>query len=228
MKREIPGYRHRLSITGLAKVPRRGEYVVELSDGYRFRVTAEQVSRYGLDEGRDLDPDEIPGLERSYERAVARAAAMRLLKVRPRSAGEMRRELVRRKHRAEAIGEVIAALEETGLLDDRLFARLWIRERIDRKGFGKRRIASELFSKGVDREIIESELESGFDLEGELAVAERAARGRLRRLQSVPLETRKRRIYTYLMRSGFSSDIAAEAVRSVMRLFSGEESNDIG
>ena len=212
----------------MAKVPRKGEYTVDLSDGYSFRVTAEQVSRFGLDEGRELDPDEIPELERSYETAMARRAAMRLLKVRPRSAGELRRELVRRKHRAGAIGAVISDLEQTGILDDRLFARLWIRERIERKGFGKRRIASELITKGVDREIVQSELDAGFEGEGELAVAERAARGRMRRLESVPLETRKQRIYTYLMRSGFSSDIAAEATRSVMRLFSGEESNDIG
>ena len=228
MKREIPGYGHRLSITRLAKVPRKGEYTVELTDGYRFRVTSEQVSRFGLDEGRDLDPDEVPLLERAYEAAVARRAAMRLLKVRPRSAGELRRELVRRRHRAEAIAEVIKDFTETGLLDDRLFTRLWIRERIEKKGFGRRRIASELITKGVDREVVESELDEGFGAEGELAVAERAARGRMRRLESVPLETRKRRIYTYLMRSGFSSDIAAEATRSVMRLFSGEESNDIG
>jgi regulatory protein len=153
---------------------------------------------------------------------------MRLLKVRPRSAGELRRELVRRRYRAEAIAEVVKDFTETGLLDDRLFARLWIRERIEKKGFGRRRIASELITKGVDREVVESELDEGFGTEGELAVAERAARGRMRRLESVPLETRKRRIYTYLMRSGFSSDIAAEATRSVMRLFSGEESNDIG
>ena len=228
MKREIAGFGYRLSITRIAKVPRKGEYTVDLSDGYRFRVTAEQVSRFGLDEGRELDPDEIPELERSYETAIARRAAMRLLKVRPRSAGELRRELVRRKHRAGAIGAVISDLEQTGILDDRLFARLWIRERIERKGFGKRRIASELITKGVDREIVQSELDAGFEGEGELAVAERAARGRMRRLESVPLETRKQRIYTYLMRSGFSSDIAAEATRSVMRLFSGEESNDIG
>ena len=228
MKREIPGYGHRLSITRLAKVPRKGEYTVELTDGYRFRVTSEQVSRFGLDEGRDLDPDEVPLLEKAYEAAVARRAALRLLKVRPRSAGELRRELVRRRHRAEAIAEVIKDFTETGLLDDRLFARLWIRERIEKKGFGRRRIASELITKGVDREVVESELDEGFGAEGELAVAERAARGRMRRLESVPLETRKRRIYTYLMRSGFSSDIAAEATRSVMRLFSGEDINDIG
>lgn len=191
-------------------------------------MTAEQASRFGLDEGRELYADEVPGLERGYEIAVARQAAIRLLKVRPRSAGEIRRELVRRKHRAEAIGAVVADFEETGLLDDRLFARLWIRERIERKGFGRRRIASELVQKGVDREIVESELDSGFDEEGEVAVAERAARARLRRLQSVPLETRKRRVYTYLMRSGFTSDIAAAAVKSVMQVFSGEESNDIG
>ena len=212
MKRETRACGRRLAITGLAKVPRKGEYIVDLSDGYRFRVTAEQASRFGLDEGRELYADEV----------------LRLLKVRPRSAGEIRRELVRRKHRAEAIGAVVADFEETGLLDDRLFARLWIRERIERKGFGRRRIASELAQKGVDREIVESELDSGFDEEGEAAVAQRAARARLRRLQSVPLETRKRRVYTYLMRSGFSSDIAAAAVKSVMQVFSGEESNDIG
>jgi regulatory protein len=223
MKRDIAAQGRRLSIVKLSKVPRRGEYTIVLSDGYRFRVTAEQLSRFGLDAGREVDPDEVPVLERGYEAAVARKAALRLLKVRPRASGELRRELVRRKHRAEAIGTVLADLEETGVLDDRLFARLWIKERVEKKGYGKRRIASELLTKGVSREIVEDELRSGFDRESELAVAERAARGRLRRLGSVPLETRKRRIYTYLLRSGFTSDIAGEATKSVLESYSGEE-----
>jgi regulatory protein len=217
----------RLSIVRLTKVPRVGEYVVELSDGYRFRVTAEQVARYGLDEGRRLGAEEIPALERAREAAAARKAAVRLLKVRPRTRAELRRELVRRKHSAGAIGSVLADLEEAGVLDDRLFARLWVKERIEKKGFGKRRIASELAAKGVSREIIAEEVESGFGREDERAVAERAARGRLRRLASVPLETRKRRLYTYLLRSGFSSDLAGEAVKSVLEQDGGEDIDDI-
>jgi|GEM_PF-108763 len=228
MKRDSSARGRRLSIVKLSKVPRKGEYTVALSDGYRFRVTAEQLSRAGLEEGRDLDPDEIPVLERAYETAAARRAALRLLKVRPRASGELRRELVRRKHRAEAIGAVIADLEETGAVDDRLFARLWIKERVEKKGYGKRRIASELFSKGVDRDIVENELRTGFDRDSELAVAVRSARGRLRRLGSVPLETRKRRIYTYLLRSGFTSDIAGEATKSVLEPYIGDESDDNG
>jgi regulatory protein len=228
MKREIAARGRRLSIVKLSKVPRKGEYTIELSDGYRFRVTAEQLSRFGLDAGREIDPDEVPVLERGYEAAVARKAAVRLLKVRPRASGELRRELVRRRHRAEAIGAVLADLEETGALDDRLFARLWIKERVEKKGYGKRRIASELLTKGVSREIVEDELRVGFDRESELAVAGRAARARLRRLGSVPLETRKRRIYTYLLRSGFTSDIAGEATKSVLEPYIGEECNDNG
>ena len=227
MKREMTGVGGRLSIVKLSKVPRRGEHIVELSDGYRFRVTAEQVSRYGLDEGKRLDVDEIPLLERSYETAVAMKAALRLLRVRPRTGGELRRELVRRKHRAEAVTTVLADLDSKGILDDRLFARLWIKERIEKKGFGKRRIASELLSKGVDRSIVDEEIEAGFDEEDELRIAERAASKRLRKLGPVSLETRKRRIYTYLLRNGFSSDIAGEATRSAMELLSGEDCNDI-
>lgn len=228
MRRDIAGRARRLSIVNLSKVPRKGEYIIELSDGYRFRVTAEQLPRTGLEEGREVDPDEIPMLERSYESAVARRTALRLLKVRPRASGELRRELVKRRHRAEAISAVIADLEETGALDDRLFARLWIKERVEKKGYGKRRIASELFSKGVGRNIVEEELSKGFDRDSELAVAERSARRRLRRLRSVPLETRKRRVYTYLLRSGFTSDIAGEATKSVLESYIGEDSNDNG
>jgi regulatory protein len=226
MKREMASGGRWLSVTKLAKVPRKGEYKVELSDGYRFRVTAEQVFRFGLDTGKHLDAEEIPELERAYEAATARKVALRLLKTRPRTGGELKRELIRRKYRAEAIGSVLADLESAGFVDDRLFARLWVKERIEKKGFGRRRIAAELLSKGVGREIVEEEIEAGFDREDEAEVAERAARVRLRRLQSVPLETMKRRIYTYLLRNGFSSDIASEATRSVMEIFGGDDADD--
>ncbi len=228
MKRDGAGRDLALSIVRLSKVPRKGEYVVELSDGYGFRVTAEQVLRFGLEAGRTLGAEEIPGLEKAYAVAAARKAALRLLRVRPRATGELRRDLARRNHGAEAIDETLAGLEAAGLLDDRLFARLWVRERTEKKGFGKRRIASELYSKGISREIVEEELEKAFDRAGEVAVAERTARRRAARLGDLPLETRKRRIYTYLLRSGFTSDIAAEAAKSVTQPYSGEEDNDHG
>jgi regulatory protein len=227
MKRETGGGRARLSIAALSKVPRRDEYIVELSDGYRFRVSAAQLPRYGIDVGRRIDADEVPEIERAFETGSARSAALRLLKVRPRATGELRRELVRRKFGAGAIGEAIHDLEAAGVLDDRLFARLWIKERIERKGFGKRRIASELMSKGVLREIVEEELEHGFSRMTELAVALRAARGRLRRLEQYPPATRKRRLYSYLLRSGFNSETAGEAVESVLDSMSGEHPDDI-
>src|SRR5450631_3476204 len=93
----------------------------------------------------------------------ARAAALRFLKIRPRSVMELKEKLVLKSFSEEDIKAVIYDLIVSGLLDDRAFTKSWINYRLARP-FGFRRIMQELKTKGIDQEIIDSAFA---ELEGE-------------------------------------------------------------
>jgi regulatory protein len=205
----------RLTISALEKIPRKKAYLVRLSNGTEIRVAEDDVSRFALAPGAEVDSRLLEDLARSYERLGAREAALRLLKVRPRTEGELRRALRTRGFAGAAIAGVLGDLKAAGEVNDRLFARLWVAERVGR-GVGRRRILAELRAKQVDEATALEETGAQYAPEDELANARRAASKRLARLASVPVERRAGRVYSFLLRQGFDSDIAREAVRNAL------------
>ena len=88
--------------------------------------------------------------------------AIRLLSQREHSRVELARKLARRFDAGETLQRVLDELEERGLLSDRRFTESYIAMRM-RKGFGPLRIRAELQERGIDRTLIEPELDIGRD-----------------------------------------------------------------
>jgi regulatory protein len=107
---------------------------------------------------------------------VVLAAGLRFLEVRSRSVEEVRRRLSQAGYRPELIAGAIERLVTIGLLDDALFARLWIESRDRARPRGEAALRRELSLRGVDREQINAALEERRDV-AEMAAQERAAAG---------------------------------------------------
>lgn len=99
-------------------------------------------------------------------RDEVREAALRLLEYRDRSVSELRQRLARKSYPEEEIEEVIADLEECGLLDDRRFAELLAQSAVS-SGKGRRFIAHKLKEKDVDSLVAQQVLEQIFEEEDE-------------------------------------------------------------
>jgi len=138
---------------------------------------------------------------------------MRLLRYRPRSVVEARERLKRRGFSAEEIDATIEQAEDAGLLDDRLFAKLWINDRLLHRPASRRAIASQLLEKGVAREVIEPLLDEAYPPEREREVALRLASERYERLGGLDAAHRARRTVDHLARRGFRRSIAIQLVR---------------
>jgi SOS response regulatory protein OraA/RecX len=107
---------------------------------------------------------------------VVLAAGLRFLEVRSRSVDEVRRRLSQAGYRPELIAGAIERLTAIGLLDDALFARLWIESRDRARPRGEAALRRELSLRGVNRELIDAALEDRRG-EAESAAIERTAAG---------------------------------------------------
>lgn len=144
-----------------------------------------------------------------YEQA--HDVCLRLLTVRARSRAELEAQLTKRGYPDDISAQVLDRLVEVGLIDDVAFAEQWVRERRTNAGKGKRALASELRTKGVDPDVIAETLDS-VDA-GEWRVrAEELVATKLRResLDDEPKVTR--RLVAMLARRGYNQGMAFDVV----------------
>lgn len=134
-----------------------------------------------------------------------------LLKFRLRSEKELAERLKKKKFAENIIQETIGFLKERGFLDDEAFARAWFESRL-RRPLGLRRLERELETKGIDKEIIQQqigEVKKGYSEE---EIVRDLAKARLKKLKDIEPQKARVRIFGYLIRRGFSTDIIIDVL----------------
>jgi regulatory protein len=165
------------------------------------RRDAVRLSNFGAAE-QDAGMDE----ERARELAVKRLGR------RECSRAELRRYLEGKGAEGELAGRVVEALAERGWIDDARYARMLARDQLKR-GKGAIAVAMKLRQKGVPMDagaVRELTTAEGFpdELEAARALVERKYPGaRADRAQGA-------RAYQFLLRRGFSHDVAMRALRN--------------
>src|SRR6476619_3759315 len=109
----------------------------------------------------------------------ARNLCLRLLTARARTRAELEGQLAKRGYPYDVSKRVLDRLTQVGLIDDADFAEQWVRSRRANAGKGKRALAAELRTKGVDDEVITAAL-ADIDAGAERQRAEQLVRGKLR------------------------------------------------
>src|SRR5450432_3100083 len=161
-------------------------------------VTESLVNRIGV---------EVAALH-TFDRALAMLAA------RPRSSRDLERILVRKGEPADHASAAVARLITLGALDDAQFARQFIRSKISGAGLSRRRLQSELWRRGVARDVIDAALAEVLvedEVDEDAQIAQVAAK-KLRTLRSLDPATMRRRLYAFLARRGYDGS----AIRRVM------------
>ena len=153
----------------------------------------------------------VPGAD-ELDDALARC--YRHLGSREHSVAELRGRLERAKIGTAAIAAALAIVGEQGYLDDARYARLLAEDRRNIDGWGAERIRARLQSAGIERELIDAVL-AGHDHASELA----AASALLERRCPRPLrdDRDRQRAFAILIRAGYESEVAYDAVRAASR-----------
>jgi regulatory protein len=123
--------------------------------------------------------------------------------------------LAKRGYPDDVSDRVLDRLAQVGLVDDADFAEQWVRSRRVNAGKGKRALAAELRTKGVDNEVITVAL-AGIDAGAERDRAEQLVRDKLRRENLGDDDDTKvtRRLVGMLARRGYGQSVAVDVVTS--------------
>ena len=137
---------------------------------------------------------------------------LRLLTARARTRAELAGQLAKRGYPDDVSTRVLDRLADVGLVDDADFAEQWVHSRRANTGKGKRALAAELHTKGVDNDVITSVL-GDINPAAERSRAEQLVRTRLRRENLNHDDARvSRRLVAMLARRGFDQTMAYDVV----------------
>lgn len=123
-----------------------------------FKIDKETFILSPFKEGVEITDEELFELKNNSENKRAKERAMYLLGLKNYS----KKELIRKIALENTMdASVLAAekMEELGLINDRNYAELYASDLAKIKKYGKQRIKTELYRKGIDKYIIEEVLE---------------------------------------------------------------------
>lgn len=201
-----------MKITAITAQQKDKNRVNVMVDGsYRFSLDIFQVGELGVKMGREYSEEELVSLEQESQFGKLYGRTLEYCLMRPHSAKEVRDYLYKKTRDTrkkdgrvtkgislEVTQRVYERLLEKGYIDDEKFAQYWVENRDLRKGASKRKITSELRSKGVEQTIIEK-------------CFEKTARNDQEELKKIINKKRNRyddeqKFIAYLARQGFSYD----------------------
>ncbi len=136
----------------------------------------------------------------------------RLVGIRPRTESEMSRRLTEKGFAPEVAERAIAQGRRAGLLDDRLFARLYAEDRLMSRPCARRLLAQELSNKGIHRQLAQEAASNALPEVDEQELAERALAGGAHLWDRVSPDVARRRAAAFLLRRGFTPGVARKVV----------------
>lgn len=154
-----------------------------------------------------------PSISEPSREEQARALCLRLLTARSRTRAELEGQLAKRGYPDDVSTTVLDRLAAVGLVDDADFAEQWVHSRRANAGKGKRALAAELRTKGVDNDVITAVLD-GIEPAAERDRAEQLVRAKLRResLKNDDDARVSRRLVAMLARRGYGQTMACDVV----------------
>lgn len=145
----------------------------------------------------------------------ARTRALRLLKVRPRSESELHQRLARIGFGEQVIRALLQELKQKGLIDDTKFAQLFANQKMHSNPVGRRALMGSLEAKGIDSELVLKAVDQTMEGQDELETARGLAHKRLGQMKGLKRDVRQRRLFGFLSRRGFPSDVIDRVLREI-------------
>jgi regulatory protein len=194
-----------MKITTIRQQAKNPERVSVFVDGkYEFSLSLDELLQQKLKNGDELSKADVKRLKKVSVDGKLRIRAMEWLLNRPHSEREFRDYLYRKKAEPDLIELFIKEFSKKGYLDEYKFGK-WFIELQKRRGKSDRALRSELFKKGLSRELVDELLAAEPDDEAERLRTVIAKKQNLSRYRSDPQKLKQ-----YLARQGFSFDLINE------------------
>lgn len=201
-----------------AKEGKNGKIHISVDDEYLLTVDCDFWFSCGYSSGDEIDGEELAEFKDIANSRRAFNSAMFSLDRRDYSAAEMRRKLIP-KFGEKAADEAVEKLCELNLINDERYAENFVKSLFTYKKYGRNRIKSELYRKGIDSDTAKNALDEVFESEETDNVERIVEIIRKRYYNKMDSRESRQKVIAALVRLGYSfSDI-----REAMERFTDDE-----
>lgn len=183
-------------------------YSLFIDGKFAFGVEDTDVISYRLSIDSEISKEKLTEIYKSAVFSKARDKAIKFLSYKPRTEKEIWDKLEQSEFSEYTIRKVIELLKKYSYVNDKEYARAYIKDRFNLKGHSVKKISYELKSKGIDEEVIQETIDE-FDFDEAGRVYE-LIKKRLRKSPE-PTEKEKQSCYNYMLRRGYSYAVINEA-----------------
>lgn len=180
-------------------------------------LSMRRIEDLGLHVGQPWDTALAARVAAAVEQDKAMRQALNRLARRAMSRRELDRKLRERGFDEPVREHVLDRLTELGHIDDEQFGRALIEDVRRSRAAGPRLLEQKLFQKGLDRTLIAQLIAETRNDANESDQAMQLAHQKLRQMQRLDANTRRRRLYGLLARRGFDAETIDHVMQSVSR-----------
>lgn len=204
----------KMIITKVSAQKRPGRYNIFLDGKYAFSAGEKTVAEFVLLKGKELDDEQVEKIRQFDAAAKASDLAAHFLSYEPRTIFEVLQYLKKHEISDEAANSAVNQLNELGYLDDRQYAKLFIKNDLRVGSDGPKSLLRKLTQKGVDPEISQTELDEVMD-EDWIEVGQRVIKSMIHQAGKLAQRELKGKMKTKLLMHGFDGGISSEIIASL-------------
>jgi regulatory protein len=191
----------------------KAKYKVFLDDEFAFVLYKGELSRYELQEGKEVSEQAIDMIKKEVLEKRAKIRAMHILERADRTEEELRTKLRQDLYPEEIVEKAMSYVKSFGYIGDQDYACRYASSKARTKS--KNEVKMLLKQKGIAQEYIEKALEYCYEEVDEREVIQRLVEKKHFNAETAT-EQEKKRIFDYLLRKGFRY----EEVRQVIQVSS--------
>ena len=184
------------------------KYNIFIEGEYVFALSLGDIEYFQIKEGGQISEETVAFIQKSLIYIQAQNKALHFIGYKMRTEKEVRQKLAEYDFTEEIIEEVMVFTNRYQYTDDREYARRYIKERLRLSPRGTYALHMELMQRGISDEICKEVLDETELCETEDAVKwlEKKTRG-----QWPPDEKKKKQLYGFLQRKGYSYGVIKDA-----------------
>lgn len=175
-----------------------------------FNVDLNAYTDHLLFVGKELTESDINQLKNESRNSLLMKYALKIASSRRYSEFEMRTKLLGKGANKNSCQDLIDKLKEYSLIDDSLYASDYKEEK-EASFYGKNRIIYDLLNKKkIDEKIVR-----GLAFSKEREIADKFVQLSMKSVSRLPLEAKKRKLFSSLERRGFEKDVIDDALSAL-------------
>ena len=185
-----------------------------IDNEFAFAVSNEIIYKFHLKIKCNIDMELMTEIIKEDNYIKGKETALKYIERSYKTESEVRKKLLDKEYEEETIERIIEFLSNYNFINDNEYVERYLREKL--KTYGYKYVYNKLIQKGIDRNIIERVYENSNKEEEETGAYE-LARNKYKSLIKNEETYLKayRKLYDFLMRKGYSSNLVKSIVESV-------------